>query len=60
MPPMIGTRFGRYELLEKVGAGGMGEVYRARDHDLHRDVGIKILTERFATDPGRSRTRSRY
>ena len=48
-----GTRFGRYELLEQIGAGGMGEVFRARDHDLHRDVAIKFLPERFASDPDR-------
>ena len=46
-------RFGRYELLEQIGAGGMGEVFRARDHDLHRDVAIKFLPERFASDPDR-------
>jgi serine/threonine protein kinase len=48
-----GSRFGRYELLEQIGAGGMGEVFRARDHDLHRDVAIKFLPERFASDPER-------
>jgi serine/threonine protein kinase/Flp pilus assembly protein TadD len=48
-----GTRFGRYELLEQIGAGGMGEVFRARDHDLHRDVAIKFLPEQFASDPDR-------
>jgi eukaryotic-like serine/threonine-protein kinase len=48
-----GSRFGRYELLERIGAGGMGEVFRARDHDLHRDVAIKFLPERFASDPDR-------
>jgi serine/threonine-protein kinase len=46
-------RFGRYEIVERLGAGGMGEVFRARDHDLPREVAIKFLPERFASDPGR-------
>ena len=53
MPPSAGMRFGRYELLSRLGAGGMGEVWRARDHDLHRDVAVKFLPEKFAADPGR-------
>ena len=53
MPPSVGMRFGRYELLSRLGAGGMGEVWRARDHDLHRDVAVKFLPERFAADPSR-------
>ena len=53
MPPSVGMRFGRYELLSRLGAGGMGEVWRARDHDLHRDVAVKFLPEKFATDPSR-------
>jgi Tol biopolymer transport system component len=48
-----GTRLGQYELLHLVGAGGMGEVYRARDTKLHRDVAIKVLPELFASDPDR-------
>jgi eukaryotic-like serine/threonine-protein kinase len=53
MPPSVGMRFGRYELLSRLGAGGMGEVWRARDHDLHRDVAVKFLPEKFAADPNR-------
>ena len=53
MPPCVGMRFGRYELLSRLGAGGMGEVWRARDHDLHRDVAVKFLPEKFAADPNR-------
>ena len=48
-----GTRLGPYEILSSLGAGGMGEVYRARDGTLQRDVALKILPESFATDPER-------
>src|SRR5687767_12667387 len=48
-----GARLGPYEVVSPLGAGGMGEVYRARDPRLHRDVAIKILPESFATDPER-------
>ena len=50
-----GARVGPYEIHSLLGAGGMGEVYRARDTRLERDVAIKILPEPFAADPGRLR-----
>jgi len=48
-----GTRIGSYEIVDAIGAGGMGEVYRARDTRLRRDIAIKILPEMFASDAGR-------
>jgi serine/threonine protein kinase len=48
-----GTRLGAYEILMLLGRGGMGEVYRARDTKLERDVAIKILPELFVSDPER-------
>src|SRR5579864_1161260 len=48
-----GTRLGPYEILAPLGAGGMGEVYRARDARLERDVAIKILPAQFSSDPVR-------
>jgi len=55
MPLSAGTRLGPYEILSALGAGGMGEVYRARDTRLERDVAIKVLPEPFAADPDRLR-----
>jgi serine/threonine-protein kinase len=49
----LGSRIGAYEIVAPLGAGGMGEVYRARDTKLDRDVAIKILPEIFALDPDR-------
>jgi serine/threonine-protein kinase len=48
-----GSRLGPYEIVSALGSGGMGEVYRARDPKLQREVAIKVLPEAFATDPGR-------
>jgi serine/threonine protein kinase len=48
-----GSRVGPYEVVAALGAGGMGEVYRARDTKLHRDVVIKVLPEPLADDPDR-------
>src|SRR5687768_5594430 len=48
-----GARLGPYEVVAKLGEGGMGEVYRARDTKLDRDVALKILPESFASDPDR-------
>ncbi len=48
-----GARFGCYEILDAIGVGGMGEVYRARDTRLHRDVAIKVLPADVAHDPDR-------
>ena len=55
MPLTAGTRLGPYEILSPLGAGGMGEVYRAKDPRLAREVAIKVLPEPVATDPERLR-----
>lgn len=55
VPLAAGTKFGPYEIQSPLGAGGMGEVYRARDTRLGRDVAVKVLTEAFAHDSERLR-----
>jgi len=49
----VGTRLGPYEILAPIGAGGMGEVYRARDTKLDRDIAIKVIPPALAQDPER-------
>ena len=53
MPLSTGARIGSYEILDALGAGGMGEVHRAHDTKLRRDVSIKVLPPAFANDPER-------
>ena len=53
MPVLSGRRLGAYQLQERIGSGGMGEVYRAHDTRLGRDVAIKILPHGFTADPDR-------
>src|SRR5688572_10383929 len=53
MPLVPGARLGPYTIVAPLGTGGMGEVYRAHDASLERDVAIKILPDTFAHDPER-------
>jgi serine/threonine protein kinase/Tol biopolymer transport system component len=57
MPAMLepGSRVGQYEIVMQIGAGGMGEVYRAHDPRIRRDVAVKILPRMFVSDPSRIR-----
>lgn len=53
MPLAPGSKLGPYEIVEPLGAGGMGEVYRARDARLDRDVAVKVLPADFSAEPER-------
>ena len=52
-PLNVGDRLGPYAVTAKIGEGGMGEVYRARDTKLDRDVALKVLPQAFTDDPDR-------
>ena len=49
----VGSRLAHYDVTAKIGEGGMGEVYRARDTKLDRDVALKVLPQAFTSDPDR-------
>lgn len=53
MPLTPGTTLGPYSVIAKIGEGGMGEVWRARDTKLDRDVALKVLPQAFTDDPDR-------
>jgi serine/threonine protein kinase len=53
MPLAPGSRLGPFDILSPIGAGGMGEVYRAKDTKLKREVALKVLPDSFASDPER-------
>ena len=53
MPLSAGSRLGHYDVTALIGEGGMGQVYRATDTQLGRDVALKILPDAFAADPDR-------
>ena len=53
MPLASGSRFGPYDVIAPLGSGGMGDVYRAKDTKLGRDVAVKVLSASFARDPDR-------
>src|SRR5689334_430933 len=57
MPLSTGQKLGPYEIVAPLGVGGMGEVYRARDTRLRRDVAVKVLSKEFSSDADR---RSRF
>ena len=52
-PTVLGKTLSHYKILEEIGQGGMGEVYRAEDTNLSREVAIKALPEQFTQDPRR-------